>query len=131
MSRKPLNLLLRFLLEIIALVVTGMWGYHLSESWTGILWAILFPVIFATLWGVYAVREDPGRSGKTVIPTPGIVRLLLELVLFGVATWMMIDLGYTVTGIIFGGVVLIHYLLSLDRVLWLMKTGNRQKHSNP
>ena len=127
MSRKSLNLLLRFLLELIALVVTGIWGYHLSDSWTRFMWAILFPVLFATLWGVYAVREDPARSGKTVIPTPGIVRLLLELGLFGVATWMMMDLGYKVNGAIFGGVVLIHYLLSLDRVRWLMKTGSRKE----
>jgi len=126
MSKNPLNLLLRFLLELIGLVVTGIWGYNLSDSWTRILWAILFPVLFATLWGVYAVREDPSRSGKAVIPTPGVVRLLLELGLFGIATWMLIDLGYTVTGAIFGGVVLIHYLLSLDRVRWLIKKGKKQ-----
>ncbi len=125
MSQKPLNLLLRFLLELIALAVTGIWGYHLSDSWTRILWAILLPLLFATLWGVFAVREDPSRSGKSVIPTPGIVRLLLELGLFGVATWMLIDLGYPTTGTIFGVVVMLHYLLSLDRVWWLIKDGNR------
>ena len=123
MSKNPINLLLRFLLELMALIVTAMWGYSLSDSWTRILWAILFPLLFAAIWGIYAVKEDPSRSGKTVVPTPGPVRLLLELALFGVAAWMLIDLGYTLTGAIFGGVVLIHYVISLDRIVWLMKSG--------
>ncbi|MFO7934339.1 MAG: YrdB family protein [Bacteroidales bacterium] len=126
MSKNPVNLLLRFLLELMALIVTAMWGYSLSDSWSRILWAILFPLLFAAIWGVYAVKEDPSRSGRTVVPTPGPVRLLLELALFGVVTWMLIDLGYTLTGAIFGGVVLIHYLISLDRILWLMRTGKNQ-----
>lgn len=126
MSKNPVNLLLRFLLELMALMVTAMWGYNLSDSWSRILWAILFPLLFAAIWGIYAVKEDPSRSGKTVVPTPGPIRLVLELALFGVATWMLIDLGYTLTGTIFGGVVLIHYLISLDRIVWLMKSGKGQ-----
>ncbi|HER08525.1 MAG TPA: DUF2568 domain-containing protein [Bacteroides sp.] len=129
MSRNPLNLLLRFLLELIALAVTAIWGYSLSDTWSRILWAILFPLIFAVLWGVFTVRDDPSRSGKAVVQTPGAIRLLLELALFGAATWMLFNLGYAETGAIFGGVVLLHYLLSFDRILWLLKTGKGNRNN--
>jgi hypothetical protein len=49
------------------------------------------------------------------------IRLLIELVIFGLAAWMLIDLGYRLPGGIFGFIVLAHYLLSYDRVYWLMK----------
>lgn len=120
MSDKPLNLLLRFLLEITALVVTGIWGYQLSDSWFRILLAILFPLLFAGLWGIFAVPGDPSRSGKTVIPTPGKARLVLELILFSAATGMISGLGYPTLSWIFGGVVLLHYIFSYDRISWLL-----------
>lgn len=121
MSRNPLNLVLRFLLELAAIVVFGIWGYSLTEDGTRFLLAFLFPVFFATLWGVFAVRDDPSRSGKTVVGTPGAARLVLELVLFIAATWMLFYLGHSTLGIIFGGAVLLHYILSWDRITWLLK----------
>ena len=75
------------------------------------LLAILFPLLFAVLWGVFAVRGDPSRSGKTVVQTPGIIRLLLELGLFGAAAWMMLDLDHSLTALIFGSAVVIHYFI--------------------
>ena len=120
MSSKPLNLLLRFLLEITALVVTGIWGYQLSDSWSRFLLAILFPLLFAGLWGIFAVPGDPSRSGKTVIPTPGKARLVLELILFSAATGMISGLGYPRLSWIFGCVVLVHYIFSYDRISWLL-----------
>jgi hypothetical protein len=109
------------MLEIAALVIFGFWGYHLSDSWTGILWAILLPMLFAAVWGVFAVPDDPSRSGKTVVPTPGVIRLVLELILFAAATCMLIGLGKPLPGWIFGGMLLLHYLLSYDRIAWLLK----------
>jgi hypothetical protein len=124
-STHPINLALRFLLELIAIITYGYWGYSLLEAGTRILLAILFPILFAVLWGVFAVRDDPSRSGKTVVQTPGIIRLLLELGLFGVAAWMLLDLDHTLIALIFGVAVVVHYFLSFDRIAWLLKQMGR------
>lgn len=121
MSTHPLNSALRLLLELAAIFTFGYWGYNQSESWTRFILVIALPVLFATLWGVFAVRDDPSRSGKTVVSTPGIVRLILELGLFGIATWMLFDLGLPKPGIVLGAIVVFHYMISYDRILWLLK----------
>lgn len=121
MSNHPTNMFVRLLLEVAAIITFGFWGYLQTDSWVRILMAIGLPLIFALLWGIFAVRNDPSRSGKTVIETPGLIRLILELVLFGAATWMILDLGFSLLGKIYGGVVILHYLVSYDRVLWLLR----------
>ena len=121
MSLHPLNSAVRLLLEICAIVTFGIWGYHQSETGIRILLAILLPLGFAVLWGVFAVRDDPSRSGKTVIQTPGIIRLMLELGLFGAAAWMLLDLNYSLIALIFGLTVSTHYILSYKRIAWLLK----------
>lgn len=55
------------------------------------------------------------------MPTPGLIRLLLELALFGAAAWMLFDLDFQKLGWIFSTVVLIHYATSYDRMVWLLK----------
>jgi hypothetical protein len=117
----PVHGIVRFLLELTAIVTFAIWGYAQSETWTRILLAILLPLLFALLWGVFAVRDDPSRSGKTVVRTPGIVRLLLELGLFGYATWMLVDLDHPLLAGILCGAVLMHYFISRERVRWLLK----------
>jgi hypothetical protein len=121
MSKHPLNSIIRFLLELIGIFSFGLWGYHQTEAIVRILLAIVLPLIFAVIWGVFAVQNDPSRSGKTVVQTPGPVRLVLELALFGAATWMLFDLGHTLPAIIFGVVVILHYAFSWDRITWLLK----------
>jgi len=120
-SKHPINLALRFLLELAAIFAFGAWGYSQASGGVGILLAVIFPLMFAMLWGIFAVRGDPSRSGKTVVQTPGIVRLLLELILFGAAAWMMLDLAYFLIAIIFSLLVAIHYSVSYDRIAWLLK----------
>ena len=121
MSKHPLNSAVRLLLEIVALVSFGIWGYHQSDTSLRILLAILLPMGFAVLWGVFAVKDDPSRSGKTVVQTPGFLRLLLELGIFGAAAWMILDLDYSLIALIFGLTVVIHYFVSFDRIAWLLK----------
>ena len=116
-----MNLALRFLLELVAIFAFGYRGYSLGVDGTRIILAILFPLLFAVLWGVFAVRGDPSRSGKTVVQTPGVIRLILELGLFGAAAWMLLDLDYSLVALIFGLTVAIHYIFSFDRIAWLLK----------
>jgi hypothetical protein len=121
MSKHPLNSLVRLALEIAAITTFAYWGYHQTLHWTRILLAIGLPLLFAILWGVFAVRNDPSRSGKTVIATPGFIRLLLELTLFGGAAWMQLDMNFSMAALIFGIALGLHYLFSYDRIGWLLK----------
>jgi hypothetical protein len=120
MSKNPINLAVRFILEILALVAFGAWGRAQFQGALGLILMILFPLLAAAAWGTFNVKGDPSRSGKAPVPVPGIVRLLLELIFFGSATWALFTLNPTY-GWIFGIVTLLHYILSYDRIRWLLE----------
>jgi hypothetical protein len=117
----PLNLLIRFLLEIAALAAIGLWGWSQTEEWIRILLAIGIPLLVAAIWGIFAVPNDPSRSGKTVITTPGSIRLCIELLVFFFAALVIHSVGYSTISLIFVTLVVIHYLASYKRILWLVK----------
>ena len=117
----PVNGAIRFILELAAISTYGVWGFNQSETGLRIVLAVVLPLGFAVVWGVFAVRDDPSRSGKTVVQTPGWIRLVLELALFTLAAWMLLDMDQTLPGWIFAGIALFHYLFSLDRAAWLLK----------
>ena len=80
--------------------------------------AIALPLIAATIWGVFRVPDD---GGAPTVRVPGIVRLLIEAVFFGFAIWGIFDSGAITTGWIFGGITLLHYLVSYDRIARVLK----------
>lgn len=121
MGSHPANLALRFLLELTALIIAGVWGWHRGEGWTGWFLALTVPAALAAAWGIFAVPQDPSRSGAAPVAVPGIVRLLLELAIFSLATWAFFDLGYTRAGWMVGILAVLHYAVSFDRIQWLMK----------
>jgi hypothetical protein len=130
MVKNPINLAIRLLLEILALFIFALWGWKQADDWKRYLLAIGIPLFFAVLWGVFAVKNDPSRSGKTVVPTPGWVRLLLELSFFGFAVLGLFHLGKTVHAIVFAGFVIFHYFLSVHRIKWLIKQNAKNKQAN-
>jgi hypothetical protein len=117
MSLHPVNLAVRFVLEIAALVVIGYWGFR---QHTGILQYVL-PLVAAASWGIVAVPGDRARSGDAPVPVPGAVRLLLELFLFALASWAFYDAGNPVLALILAGVTVMHYALSFDRIGRLLR----------
>jgi hypothetical protein len=117
----PANGALRFLLEVTALGAFAGFGWNLTDTGWRIFLAVALPLLFALLWGIFAVRNDPSRSGKTVIQTPGWIRLLLELSLLGAASWMLYRLGYPWLFRVYTALLITHYLLSRDRIRWLIK----------
>ena len=121
MSANPINLALRFILELAALFALGYWGWtqHLGP-WRFIL-AFGLPLLAAVLWGTFNVPGDPSRSGKAPVSVPGAVRLLLELALFAAAIVALYAAGRTGWAALMGAVVLIHYAVSYDRIAWLLK----------
>ena len=66
------------------------------------------PVIAAAVWATFAVPEDPSRSGKAPVPVRGVVRLVLELCLFGFAVWALHDAGSSMLALILAGITVIH-----------------------
>jgi len=108
------------MLEIIALVALGAWAKIQYPGGMGYVLMIVIPLLSAFLWGVFNVKGDPSRSGKAPVPVPGFIRLLLELSIFGSAAWALFTLNPTY-GWIFGIITLAHYILSFNRIIWLLK----------
>ena len=121
MASNPINLAVRFLLEIAALVAIGYWGWSQHDGWLRFVLVIGFPLLAAILWGTFNVAGDPSRSGKAPVPVPGIVRLALELAIFAFAVWALYDAGQATLAIVLVAIVVIHYALSYDRIAWLLR----------
>jgi hypothetical protein len=121
MGTHPLNLALRFILELAALGSLGYWGWSQHDgSWRWV-WAIGLPLVAAILWGTLAVPDDPSRSGQAPIPTPGALRLLLELLLFGGAAAALVMSQHVSAGVALAVATVLHYAISYDRILWLLR----------
>lgn len=118
---QPANLAVRFVLEMSALVVLGVWGWHRGGDGFRVLVAMALPLIGAAFWGTFAVPNDPTRSGSAPVPIPGVLRLALELGFFGVAALALSDLGFSRLAAGFTLVVAIHYLLLFDHIRWLVR----------
>jgi hypothetical protein len=116
MNTNPVNLAVRFLLEIAMLIVLTWWGWHLTANWPRYITAIGLPLIAAVLWGVFRIQNDPKPAPVEV---PGLVRLLIEWVLFGFTVWALYNLGYIKLCFVMAIVIKIHYIVSYDRT-WAM-----------
>lgn len=123
MNTNPINLAVRFLLELIMLFVLCLWGWHLGAGWLRYAYAILFPVAAAMLWGIFRIQNDPKPAP---VETPGIIRLLLELGLFALTVFGLRALGHGTAGWIIAVIVIIHYLVSYDRT-WVMLQNKTYK----
>jgi hypothetical protein len=99
------------------LIAIGYWGWHLSGVWRYIS-VVGLPATAAALWGIFRIPNDPKPAP---IAIPGILRLLLELGLFGFASWALHDLGLSTLSIIMAVIVTIHYMVSYDRTLAMLK----------
>ncbi len=127
MGSHPLNLAVRFLLEVAALVTLGVWGWRQSAGGLRFLLAPGLPFLAAVVWGIFAVPDDPSRSGNAPVPVPGVIRLVLELFVFGSAAWALFHMGYAGFSIILAVVTAAHYAVSYDRVLWLLSGKRKEK----
>jgi hypothetical protein len=99
----------------------GYWGWTQHEGPVRWLWIILLPLVAAVIWGTFAVLDDPSRSGNAPVPTPGILRLLLELSFFTIAAFALIASQRVSAGWVLAVTTLLHYVISYDRILWLLK----------
>ena len=121
MGSHPLNLALRFILELATLGAMTYWGWTQHDGLARWLWTIGLPLAAIILWGTFAVPNDPSRSGQAPVPTPGTVRLILELTFFALGVIALIFSQHMTAGIVLAALVFIHYAVSYDRILWLIR----------
>ena len=86
---KPLNLGLRFVLELCMLVALGIWGF--SEN---VVLGIAAPLAAAVIWGLWIAPKAARRLRDPA-------RLAIELLLFGAAGAALAVAGHALAAAIF------------------------------
>lgn len=115
----PVNLAFRFVLEMAAFVALAVGGYAIGSGVISWIFAIGLPVAAMAAWGTFNVPGDRSRSGEAPVPVPGVVRLIVEIDVFGVAVIVVWFANPTFAIALLAGVI-IHYALSIDRIKWLL-----------
>ena len=117
----PINLGLRFLLEAACLTGIGRAAWTLmTPPWHWIL-VIAAPAAAAIAWGVFAVPDDPGRSGHAPVAVYGLVRLAVEATILGAGVAGFAVSGYPAIGTTLAILLIAHYGLSYQRIVWLIR----------
>jgi Protein of unknown function (DUF2568) len=98
---KPLNLGLRFVLELCMLVALGIWGF--SEN---IALGVAAPLAAAVVWGLWIAPKATRRLRDPV-------RLALELLLFGAAGAALAVAGHALAATTFLAAVALSEVLML------------------
>lgn len=117
MNDHPINLALRFLLEIAALLTFGAWGWQRGEGFWRWVLMLGLPILAGFIWATFRVPNDPGPAP---VNTHGVVRLAMELAFFAAATWILFDIKLDKYAWALAIVTLLHYAVSYDRVWWLL-----------
>lgn len=123
MGSNPVNLAVRFVLEMAGLIAMGTWAWNQFEGVSRIGLTISIPLIAAGIWGTFNVPGDPSRSGRAPVRVPGLLRLLIELSFFAFSAWAIYSQGRASLATIFAAIVILHYALSYDRIGWLLRNG--------
>ena len=91
---RPVNLALRFALELCALAALAYGGWHLpAPLWLRALAAIAFPVAAAVVWGRWV-------APKASHPLPDPLRLVPEWLVFGSATAALLATSHPIPAVI-------------------------------
>lgn len=71
-----MNVLLRFLLELVGLAIYGYAGYKIGVSPSmKIIFSITFPITIGIIWSIFG-------SPKAIVSLPATIHLLLEVIVF-------------------------------------------------
>jgi hypothetical protein len=99
------NLGIRFLLELCILFSVGYWGYIFPEKLLfKIGLCIGAPLIIAIIWGTFL-------APKASVQLPRPIYLLLEIIVFGIATLAIYATGHPVLAALFAIISVINRIL--------------------
>ena len=102
---KGVNLALRFLLEVCALIGLGYWGFATgSGAIAKVALGIGVPVVVAIVWGVFVAPRAP-------VDLPGVLVLILQVLVFGSAAAGIAATGHRTLAPAFAVVVVINAVL--------------------
>jgi hypothetical protein len=118
MYLRPIDLILRAVLEVAAVVGLIVGATTLVGGVPGVVVAIAAVVTAGAAWATFRVPDDPGPAP---VPVPGMTRLLLELGLLGLGALGWILGGWVIPGLLLVGLIAGHYLMTDDRVRWLLE----------
>lgn len=124
LAEHPANLLLRFVLEVAALVIIGQWAWRAGENWPlagRVAFTAGLTLLLAAAWAVFRVPGDHSSGKPPVVAVPGVVRLAFELAFFGFALWATFSDQQIGLAIGFGLGLLLHHLWSAARIRWLVR----------
>jgi hypothetical protein len=109
------------LLEVAAVLAYGYWGWAAHPGTTQWAWTLGAAVVAWIVWDVFRVPGD--GTAKPAVPIPGWVRLVIEAAYFtGVATALAAT-NLQLVGIVYIILVAIHYTLTHQRLIWLLREG--------
>ena len=104
---KITNLTLSFLLELCLLAAFGYWGFKVGPNLLlQIILGIAAPLGVAVLWGIWMAPASARRL-------PVIPRLVVQVVLFGLAVWALVSVGQAGLALWLGGVAAINIMLAI------------------
>jgi len=103
-----------------ALISFGVWGWSWTNGPLRFLICASCVILPAAMWGIFRMRND---GGSPVIEVSGRVRLLLEAVFFTLACGAIVSTGNEGFAWTLGIVCLLHYGLSYDRVIRMLRGG--------
>ncbi len=116
----PLNLGLRFILEVFGFYALGAYGLAAFEAPWHVVAAIAFPFTAAIIWGVFRVPND---GGVPKVQVHGRLRLVLEFSFFSLAIAALWGRDEMWIAGIYAAVILCHYVYSRERVNILWRNG--------
>ncbi len=100
-----LNVILRFLLEILTLIAIGFWGYQRGVGTImSFLLGIGVPLIIAVIWGLFF-------APASTVNIPLWLKFGFEVMIFGLAFVALVSMRFSTSAYIFGLAVLINQTL--------------------
>jgi hypothetical protein len=121
LAHHPAALVVRFLLELASLAAFGFWAWHSAPDALRWIAAIALPAAAAVAWGVFAVPDDPSRSGRAPVPTPGPIRLLLEVLVFFGSAVALAAAGARTLALAYAIVLALYHVAAHARIRWLLR----------
>ncbi|MGE8203931.1 YrdB family protein [Heyndrickxia sp. NPDC080065] len=98
-------MIIMFLIELASLVAFSYWGFHLDKGlFAKIVFGVGTPLLVAIFWGIFI-------APKASIPVSVPLRILLQIIIFGLAAVSLHSSGRSVLAILFIIVTIINMFL--------------------